>query len=328
LSLAFHTIGPAVSVIPRLRFDVRVLTPRFELPPRSLLLVTHRSDWDVPLTANVYWAGRFWRRDPRLLFVARDDMFLPGFLGGYPPGLPRLARRALGRINVGPALLRGDLGVPIASATRARLADVRLYDPSLVPPADPERLWEVVERDDRPELAGFWAHRAAQARRDFRRLVEHVRGGGCLALYPEGRPSPDGAIGPLQRGLDVLIRRARPASIVVAGIAYDPLGPGRTRAYLALSPPLPPDTDVLAAMRATLPLTAGQLAAHELLRGVEPAPDGRPADPRLAAQLPAARSAANRAPRSVLERLDLELTSARGAAAPGTPARAAQRRTA
>jgi hypothetical protein len=44
LSLAFHTIGPAVSAIPRVRFSVRVLTPRFELPPRSLLLVTHRSD--------------------------------------------------------------------------------------------------------------------------------------------------------------------------------------------------------------------------------------------------------------------------------------------
>jgi hypothetical protein len=325
LNPAFHAIGLTVPAVTRLRFDLRVLTPRFELPPGSLLLVTHRSDWDVPVTANVYWAGRFWRRDPRLLFVARDDMFLPGFLGGYPPGLPRVVRRALSRINVGPALLRGGLGVPIASATRARLADVRLYDPSLVPTRDPERLWASIEPDG--ELEAFWAHRAAQARRDFQRLVEHVRGGGCLALYPEGRPSPDGSIGPLQRGLDVLIRRARPEALVVGGIAYDPLGPGRTRAYLALTEPLPADTDVLATMRATLPLTAGQLAAHELLHGVPPEPDGRPADPRLAEQLPAARAAAARAPRALLERLDRELTSARGEGAE-TPATAARRRTA
>jgi 1-acyl-sn-glycerol-3-phosphate acyltransferase len=327
LNPAFHGIGAAVSLIPRVRFDLRVLTPRFELPPRSLLLVTHRSDWDVPVTANVYWAGRFWRRDPRLVFVARDDLFLPGFLGGYPPGLPRPLRRALARVNVGPALLRGGLGVPIASATRARLADVRLFDPTLYRELGPEALWRVVERAELPELGAFWAHRAAQARRDFQRLVEHVRGGGCLALYPEGRPSPDGAIGPLQRGLDVLIRRARPESLVVGGIAYDPLGPGRTRAYLALTEPLPRDADVLATMRATLPLTAGQLAAHELLRGAAPEPDGRPADPRLAAQLPAARAAAARASRAVLERLDRELTSARGADAE-TPATAAPRRTA
>jgi hypothetical protein len=317
LNPAFHAIGLTVPAVTRLRFDLRVLTPRFELPPRSLLLLTHRSDWDVPVTANVYWAGRFWRRDPQLLFVARDDLFLPGFLAGYPPGLPRPLRRALARVNVGPALLHGRLGVPIASAAHARLADLRLYDPSLVPTRDPERLWAAIEPDG--ELQAFWAHRAARARRDFQRLVEHVRGGGCLALYPEGRPSPDGSIGPLQRGLDVLIRRARPTSIVVGGIAYDPLGPGRTRAYLALTEPLPPDTDVLRTMCATLPLTAGQLAAHERLRGVAPEPDGRPADPRLAAQLPAARTAAGRAPRALLERLDRELTSTRGAGA-GTPA--------
>jgi hypothetical protein len=78
-------------------------------------------------------------------------------------------------------------------------------------------------------------------------------------------------------------------------------------------------------MRRTMPLTAGQLAAHALLHGARPEPDGRPADPRLAELLPAARAAARIAPRAVVERLDLELRSARGEAAE-TPAAAARPR--
>jgi hypothetical protein len=355
VSLAFHGAALAVSAVTRVRFDVRMLTGRFELPPRSLLLVTHRSDWDVPVTTNIYYGGRFWARDPRLVFVARDDMFLPGFLGGYPPGLPLPLRRALARVNVGRGLRLGQLGLPIASATRARLADVRLDDPSLpldAIPAAPflaraaalgrpaprtlgeldgsyiDLLWRVFDRDELPGLDGFWGRRAARARRDFEALVDHVRRGGSLGLYPEGRPSPDGAIGPLQRGIELLIRRARPDALVVGGIAYDPLGPGRTRAYMALSELLAPDADVLEAMRATMPLTAGQLVAHEALHGVAPEPDGRPSEPRLLERLPVAREAATRAPRALLERLDLELRSARGDAAAGTPAAAAAPRTA
>ena len=59
----------------RTSFDVRNLTPPFRLPPRSLLLFPHRSDWDIPLTMNIFWPGRMWR-DHQLVFVARDDMFV------------------------------------------------------------------------------------------------------------------------------------------------------------------------------------------------------------------------------------------------------------
>jgi hypothetical protein len=143
-------------------------------------------------------------------------------------------------------------------------------------------------------------------------------------LYPEGRPSPDGAIGPLQRGLGLLIRRARPDVLVTAALAYDPLGPGRTRAYVAVGTPFPPpakgaEDAVLDGFRALLPLTPGQVAAHAAVQGIDPElvaaralEEGRPAEPRLRALLPGAVAAAREAPRSVLERLDLEFRSARG----------------
>jgi 1-acyl-sn-glycerol-3-phosphate acyltransferase len=346
-------MGLGGSAVTRARFRFRYLGSPFRLEPRTLLLLTHRSDWDIPVTTNVYWPGRMWSYDPRLLFVARDDMFLPGFLGGYPPRLPLPLRRALAGVDVGRGLGWARLALPVASATRARIADVRLDDPSLplaAIPAGPflerarrlgrpaprtlaeldgayvDLLWQPYDRAELPGLDAFWARRRLRAAQDFAALVDWLARGGSLALYPEGRPSPDGAIGPLQRGIEVLIRRARPAALVAGGLAYDPLGPGRTRAYLALGERLDPRADVLEALRGAMPQTAGQLAAHAVLHGVPPEPDGRPADPRLRELLPAAMAAARAAPRPLLERLDLELRSARGEAAAETPAAAGRRR--
>jgi len=337
------------TIATRTRFDVRNLTPPFRLPPRSFLLFPHRSDWDIPLTMNIYWPGRMWR-DQRLVFVARDDMFLPGFVGGYPPALPLAARRLLARLDVGRGLRALRLALPVTNPTRARLVEVARDDPALQLAELPDEaaaalraraarlrrpqprtladvldgayidlLWRTCERAELPGLDGFWGRRQVRARRDLEALVAHVRGGGTLALYPEGRPSQDGTIGPLQRGLALLVRRAEPELLVPGGLAYDPLGRGRTRAYLTLGRPFaPPERDVepsvLRALRSTLPLTPGQLAAHAELHGLDAAQidlDVRPAEPRLRELLPDAVAAARAAPRPLLERLDREFTSAR-----------------
>jgi hypothetical protein len=354
----FDLVALGGTAVTRARFGVRILNGPWELPPRSLLLVTHRSDWDIPLTTNVYWSAEMWKRDPRLVFVARDDMFLPGFLGGYPPSLPLRLRRVLEQVNVGGVLGRASLALPIASATRAHLVHVALDEPALpvdVLPADavaavqararrlgrpqPLRLEELLEGDyldllwrrwhDRgelPGLDGFWGRRQAAARRDFEALLAHVESGGTLAIYPEGHPSPDGAIGPLERGLGVLVRRAKPDALVPVGLAYDPLARGRPRAYVAVGgalPAAPHETEavVLDALRRTMPLTPGQVAAHALLHGLDPRrvadealQEDRPREPRLRGLVDGALEAAGRAPRPVLERLDLEFRSARGAA--------------
>ncbi|HET7045695.1 MAG TPA: hypothetical protein VFI37_12665, partial [Gaiellaceae bacterium] len=133
-----------------------------------------------------------------------------------------------------------------------------------------------------------------------------------------------GSIGPVQRGLGLLIRRARPEVLQPVALAYDPLGPGRTRAYVAVGAPFAPpargaEAEVLAAFRALLPLTPGQVAAHAAVQGIDPElvaaralDERRPAEPRLRELLPGAVAAAREAPRRVLERLDLEFRSARG----------------
>jgi hypothetical protein len=313
-------------------FRIRVLGPRsFRLDPGTLIVTTHRRESDVPIICPpLFFGARLWRhRTERMSFSARDDMFLPGFFAGFPPELSARARRMLYPLGVGRFLPRVQVH-PISSASTARAGELARYRPD-EPLADvlpdaivrefstraaerglaapvvgrdvlrgdyADLLWRSVDREDAPSLDHFWGRRASQASADFRELVELVRGGGTLIVFPEGRPSPDGEIGPLRRGLSALVRRARPAWFLPMTLAYDPLGPGRTRVFVTVGPRVePPDGDVEAATLALLKrfttLTCGQFVAHELLAGRDPGLAGlseavdqaraerRPVDPDL-----------------------------------------------
>jgi hypothetical protein len=118
-------------------------------------------------------------------------------------------------------------------------------------------------------LEEIWAQRAVRATEQVRRIVELVRSGAPTLFFPEGRPSPDGTIGPLRAGMAMLVRRGKPDALRALSIAYDPLTRGRPYAVVAVGAPFLPssesvDDEVLATLRATLPLTAGQVVAAEL----------------------------------------------------------------
>jgi hypothetical protein len=337
---------------------------RFRLEPRTLIVVTHRRETDVPVIAPLlYFGGRLWRdREHRMGFAARDDMFLPGFFAGFPEELSKRARRALFPVRVGRFLPRVEVH-PISSASVARTGELiravpeaqleellpeelsdafRVRSDELgLPPAVrgsdvlrgeyADLLWRPVERADGAGPAGFWERRAARAAADFRRLVEVARER-PLVVFPEGRPSPDGEIGPLRRGLSALVRRVRPQSFFLIALAYDPLVRGRTRVVASVRPGVEPPEDAEAAgldlLRRAMPLTSGQYTAHELLAGREPTAtgltesveaaraEGRPVDPELLdparrrARLANARATAERRPQA-LPYLAREYASAR-----------------
>jgi hypothetical protein len=316
----------------RASFRVHVFGPRhFRLHPGTLIVATHRRESDVPVISPfLYFRARLWRyRSEGMHFAARDDLFLPGFFAGFPPGLRPRVRRLLYPIGVG-RFLPWVAVHPISSASTARAADV-VRDVPDAPLADvlpgglaeaftvragerglpkPVRardvlrsdyadlLWRVSSADDSPSLDDFWGRRAARAAADFRDLVELIRAGGSLVVFPEGQPSRDGNIGPLRRGLGALVRRGRPAWFLPVAVAYDPLGSGRTRAFVSIAPLVePPSRDVeeatLSLLKRAMPLTCGQFVAHELLarrtpdlRSLAEAVDearaqGRPVDPEL-----------------------------------------------
>jgi len=321
VALLYDAVAAGMWVYSRAAFRLAVVGPeRLELGPGTLVIVTHRRETDVPLVGPpLYRRAALWRaREPleRLSFAARDDLFLPGFFAGFPAALPLAARRALFPVGIG-RWLAGIEGHPLRSATTARLGELlreRRSEPlaGLVSTQDlvafqqrastcghprPERaddvlrgvysdlLWRPASSGERGTGDGaFWARRAAQAAGDFRALVELLQAGGRLVVFPEGRPSPEGEIGPLERGLEALIRRGRPAALLPVGLAYDPLARGRTRVVVALGRPVPPRVDPLALLRRTVPLTAGQIVAA----GVpvtnalgEACAEGRPVDPDL-----------------------------------------------
>jgi 1-acyl-sn-glycerol-3-phosphate acyltransferase len=196
-------------------------------------------------------------------------------------------------------------------------------------------LWR--DADD-TELTGeraeeSWRRRGAAAAGDFRGLVDVVRGGGYLLIFPEGRPSPDGSIGPLMRGVAALVRRAAPRSVLPLAPAYDPLSRGRPRAFLGLGTPsaapvADAEAEVLRLLRRTTPLTVGQVVARfatdpaslERRLGAEvreARAAGRPFEPELEGgayrreRLDEAVAAAADAEPAVLERLAREYASAR-----------------
>ena len=66
-------------------------------------MATHRRESDVPVISPLlYFRARLWRhRSEGMRHAARDDMFLPGFFAGFPPGLRPWARRLLYPVGVG-----------------------------------------------------------------------------------------------------------------------------------------------------------------------------------------------------------------------------------
>jgi hypothetical protein len=327
----YDAVGLGMWAYSNAAFRVVVIGPRrFRLEPGTLIVVTHRRETDVPVICPpLYFGAGQWRHtDERMAFAARDDMFVPGFFAGFPSELPLQARRLLFGLDVGRYLL--GIGVyPISSASVARVGEIlraspyaRLADalpPDLadalrarsdelaLPPLEragdalrgeyADLLWRQVTRREVPGPDGFWDRRATQGAADFRRLVEAARKQ-PLVVFPEGRPSLDGEIGPLRRGLSALVRRVRPRWLFPVSLAYDPLVVGRTRVLVTLGPPQGTPTDaveesVLALMRTGTALTTGQYVAHELEEGREPSPTGldeavaaagaerRPVDPEL-----------------------------------------------
>ena len=88
-------------------------------------------------------------------------------------------------------------------------------------------LWEPVSRGEGP---GRLLERARDDGRPPTSASSSglMRAGKSLLVFPEGRPSPDGEIGPLRRGLDALVRRGKPERILPVDAR---LRPARPRAH-------------------------------------------------------------------------------------------------
>ncbi|MEX0673390.1 MAG: hypothetical protein WD981_06570 [Gaiellaceae bacterium] len=292
----WHAVGLGTTPYARLAFRIESHgTDGFRFDPGTLIVVTHRAETDAPvLIAVLYTASRAWTdRSQRLHFAARDDLFERGFFAGFPAGLPQWARRLLYPVAVGRFLPMTRVH-PVGSATKMKLAQAlaRMDRGAALPPAVAERLgartagealrgeharllWQDVDPESFP-VEEAWARRAAEARAQVETLVELLLAREPLLIFPEGRPSPDGAVGPLQRGVGLLTRLGRPERLSPWAIGYDPLVRGRTRAVVSVRPAVAPEPkqveeQVLAELKLAMPVTCGSVVAHALRAGAEPA---------------------------------------------------------
>ena len=304
----YDAVALAMSTYASAAFRLRVLGPVQELGRSELVVATHRAESDVPLICSAfYWhAGVRHRGGVKLHFAARDDMFERGFFAGFPARLPIAARRLLYPLDAGPYLpLVRVLPLPYPSPERLRLGRaVGALDPATplegVVPADAlaclqrrareqgrgeprsagdvlhgdyaDLLWRDFDREAlaAPALDAVWSRRREEAVAALRALVDLVRSGEPVLFFPEGRPSPDGAIGPLRQGVELLVRRGRPAWIVPVGLAYDRFTRGRPRACLTIGEPFRTPADdvegaMLRALRLAVPLTCGQVVCAALV---------------------------------------------------------------
>ena len=343
----YDAVGIGMRAYSRAAFRVRYVGPKsFRLRPGTLIAATHRKETDVPVIApELYFRAAVWKhRSEGMHFAARDDMFLRGFFAGFPPEMGPRARRLLFPVAVGRFLPLVAVH-PISSASTARLVELLAASPEApledvvperlllllqergVPPtaratdvvrgAFADILWEPVSRGEGPDA--FWSARAMRATADFRELVALMRAGKSLVVFPEGRPSPGGELGPLRRGLDALVRRGKPERILPVTLAYDPLVRRRTEVVVVFGKTFAPpaaalEEAVLERLKKNTALTAGQFVAHQLSEGREPHPAAlaaelessrvldRPVDPELldparrAAKLAQARAAAEQKP--------------------------------
>ena len=293
----WHAVGLGTTPYARLSFRIESHGAEgFRFDPGTLVVVTHRAETDAPvLIAVLYAASRAWAdRSQRLHFAARDDLFERGFFAGFPAGLPQWARRLLYPVAIGRFLPMTRVH-PVGSAKKMKLAQAlaRMEPGARLPPAVAERLdgastagealrgghagllWQDVDPESFP-VAEAWARRAAEARAQVQTLVELLRAREPLLIFPEGRPSPDGAVGPLQRGLGLLTRQGRPERLSPWAIGYDPLVRGRPRAVVSVRPAVAPkpkevEEQVLAELKLAMPVTCGAVVAHAMRAGADPA---------------------------------------------------------
>lgn len=310
----------------RARFRLRVFgSEHLQIEPGQIFAPSHRSDNDVPvLITALYpaWSAAVGAGAPWPTFGAMVELFVPGFFAGYPTGLPPALRRVLWPYQPGSVLERHLRCIPVRAPHRMRLQELVRHDPDapldgLVPPAILERLaersaalhrappvhgrdvldgahadllWAEVDERTAPGPPEAWREHARAAVQDVRRLGATLADGGSVIMFPEGDLSVNGEIGPLQPGLGSLARRGNVRRVQPVALAYDPLAPGRRRAYVSFAPPLEPTPGrlrpaVTRALRAATPLTPGQLAAAAVLAG-----DASPASVRADAAATIARA--------------------------------------
>ncbi len=237
--------------------------------PSTLVVYNHRRDADTPIIGNVLFGHHgLLSKTARPTFVAREDLFRPGFLANYLDQWPspvrsvlshlglqpflwalqaypmrRIAERTLGEVLEDVLLLFGDL--PLDQVLKADW--VKQFEQLAKPEDTPITVQRALMFRFRPLLRqGYGLTKLT--RHSFRAIKPHERevidahlqlfvklleSGESLQLAPEGAVSKDGGFARIRAGLHVLLNRPRTlVRVLPVGITYDFMTSGRSTVFV------------------------------------------------------------------------------------------------
>lgn len=270
-----RTVPVALDLACRARYRVEARDfQRFTHSPSTVVVANHRNDADVVVLGGVLLERRGLRARGLLpWFVAREDLFRRGFLADYVEDWPRLARRALSRLDVS-FVLRAGHALPLRRVPERTLEEVledvlevfgdlpltEVLRPSwrepferVLAPGACLRVSEALARAPRElltrrfgllglTLERFRAIEPSQRRvigAQLRRFAELLERGAVLQMAPEGLVSTDGRFGRIRLGLHALLEQTRArARVLPVGITYDSMATGRIPVYVNAGPEL------------------------------------------------------------------------------------------
>lgn len=234
----------------------------FKLEPGTLIVSNHQRDSDVPVLGTSLCARHGWRfRWPMTFFMAREDLFWPGFLAGYLPGRPPFTQ-LLGVIRLR-GFFKAARACPIRRVREFSLGEtLDALCAAGLESADPARLFNLrgqrellgifgklpasVADLDRRQLRGFpnWGLRRlrlqilrgiapafrATVREQLEACVRRLDAGRSVYIAPEGVTSETGRFGRVRLGPRWLYRHTlTPPTLLPVALSYDALATGRSR---------------------------------------------------------------------------------------------------
>ena len=288
---------------------VAVVPENHRIAPRTLIASNHQRDVDGPMLGTVMVRRRGLHfRWPLPYFATREDLFRPGILSRLTVHWPRMISTALGHISLawffplghtepirrvreftlGEALQalidagHGDTDCAFLLNTRGRRelgvdANTSLRDAlASAPSAMLEHYWGLrrLTRSARQWLLpAFRAAIDAQLEHFTRRLDC----GYSVYFAPEGTISMDGHFGRIRAGFFRLVHMAAsPPWILPVALAYDTLGPGRSRVVVRIGASFRADVsqdrrafdeNLRQAIQSLVSVTPSHLLARFLLHG-------------------------------------------------------------
>ena len=239
--------------------------------PHTLVVANHRRDTDGPIVGSLILQRRGLRFHGVVpAFVAREDLFTPGFLEGYLTRYPAFIRRLAGRINIRP-IIEGAGAYPIRRIQERTLGEVltdvlhlfgNLPLEQVLRPTWVRRFGKALDRapamlttrdalDQRchPLIAARGGYRRLRAdcfqrlkpferaviESQLTRFITLLDAGDIVILKPEGVVSPDGSFGRPRGALHALVNRATaPLRILPVSLTYDCMDADEAKVFLTV----------------------------------------------------------------------------------------------